>query len=79
LDTHNTIQGADDMTLIESIDYWDALSAELQASGYTLYQMQYSIQHPEGFHARFWLSGRPLVEIVTHNYDVYMAIRKFPS
>lgn len=65
------------MKLIESMDQWSALSAELSKRGYYLWQMQYDIHHPEGFHARFARAGRPDVEIVTRDEKVCSAIVRY--
>ena len=58
------------MTIIESLEQWTALAGELRKAGYTIYQMQYAANEPTGFHVWFWLSGRPVVHIVTHNEKV---------
>ena len=62
------------MTAVDSLEQWDALAGELRKAGYTVYQMQYAANQPEGFHVWFWLSGRPEVHIVTHNESVQDAI-----
>ena len=65
------------MKVIETIEEWATLAAELRKAGYTLYQIQYSASQPEGFHAWFWLTGRPTVHVVTHDASVQEAIIKF--
>lgn len=65
------------MMEIKSLDQWRSLAALLHKHGYRLWQMQYSFQDPEGFHAWFSKSGRPDVEIVTRDPDVQRAIVRF--
>ncbi len=65
------------MTELESPSQWLALSATLAADGYTLFQWQYGTHRTEGLQARFWASGKPDVEVVTHNEDVETEIIRF--
>lgn len=65
------------MKVIETIEEWATLAAELRAAGYTLYQFQFDAQEPEGFHAWFWASKRPQVHIVTRDPRVQEAIIKY--
>ncbi|MPN21547.1 hypothetical protein SDC9_168927 [bioreactor metagenome] len=62
---------------IENIEKWNEVSVKLSARGYSLYQMQYAIDLPEGFHATFFSKESPLVEIVTYNNAVYDAILRY--
>ncbi len=62
---------------IESIEQWYKLSVKLIENGYQIWQMQYDTRAPEGFHAWFYLTGKPEFEIVTHNDAVHDAIIKY--
>jgi hypothetical protein len=64
------------MTVETLTDWYDVLRL-LHDAGYTLRQMQYDIDAPEGFHARFIAPGQPVLEIVTHSQDVHDAILAF--
>jgi hypothetical protein len=46
----------------------------LRATGWTVWQMQYRWNHPEGFHAWFMLAGHEDIEVVTKNKDVQKEI-----
>lgn len=65
------------MKLIETLGQWRAMADDLMEDGYTLYQMQYGTDLPQGFHATFWRSGWPDIEVVTHSAAVHDAIVKF--
>ena len=52
---------------VESFDKWEVLKAELKQKVFKLWQMQFSYDAPEGFHAWFLKEGKPQVEVVTHN------------
>lgn len=65
------------MIKIDSLDVWQTLSAELSSHGYRLWQMQYGIDRPEGFIARFYAESLPAVEIVTFDADVRHAVLAF--
>ena len=65
------------MTEVESLEQWHPLDEMLHNHGYRLWQWQYNTKHPEGFHAWFWVTDRPDVEIVTHNDDVCWEIIQF--
>jgi hypothetical protein len=65
------------MMRIESLDAWNRLLPRLVAYGYDRYCTQHDVDDPEGYHAWFWSSGRPDLEIVTHNKDVKAAIMAF--
>jgi hypothetical protein len=60
--------------VIEPLSDWYDILHLLHDAGYTLWQMQYGIDAPEGFQARFIAPGRPTLEIVTHAQDVRDAI-----
>lgn len=62
------------MIKIDSLDAWLPLSEELSSHGYRLWQMQYGIDRPEGFIARFYSDGMPAVEIVTFDAAVREAV-----
>lgn len=65
------------MKLIESLDAWLSLAAELREDEYAIWQMQYAANQPEGLHVWFWASDRPDIEIVTHDNAVQKAILKY--
>lgn len=65
------------MIVIESAEEWSAFSAVLAEDGYSLWQWQYDFNHPLGFHAWFWSSGKKLLEVVTHSDRVQDAIISF--
>jgi hypothetical protein len=58
------------MKSIETVEQWEILKKTLKEKGYRLWQMQYSYDEPQGFHAWFWKSGRSDVKVVTHNKDI---------
>jgi hypothetical protein len=62
---------------IESIEQWNTLSERLKNNGWFLWQTQYGIDYPEGFHAWFAKAGKKDYEIVTYNNEVYKAIIKY--
>jgi hypothetical protein len=59
---------------IDSLEDWNALLPLLVDAGYSLWQMQHGIDHPQGFHAWFIASGRRDIEVVTHSLEVHAAI-----
>lgn len=65
------------MKRIDTLDEWAELYKLLKRHGYVLWQMQYRISDPEGFHARFSSQGRSEVEIVTFDEKVYKAIIRY--
>jgi hypothetical protein len=65
------------MEIIESIDEWNLLAKDLAELGYTIWQMQFGVDCPEGFHARFLLAGSPDIEVVTHSEEVRDAILEY--
>lgn len=66
--------GGDTLKSIGTLEQWHEMAAALQAGGFTIWQMQYAARQPEGFHVRFWASGRPEIEVVTHNEAIEAAI-----
>jgi hypothetical protein len=65
--------------IIESLDEWITFAARLFDEEFSLWQMQYHIEHPEGFQARFYAPGRKDIEVITHSAEVHDAILKFKS
>ncbi len=61
---------------INTIEHWLVALEYLSENGYKLWQMQYDVHSPEGFHARFWKTGKPDIEIITFSNEVYKAIIK---
>ncbi len=47
--------------------------------GYTIFQMQYGTDVPEGLHVRFWAATKPDVMVVTHNRAVHEAILRYDT
>lgn len=66
------------MDMFESIEQWEELRAELMRQGRRIWQMHYDIHSPEEFHAQFWKAVKRDIEAITHIYDVYKGIMKFP-
>jgi len=62
---------------INSIEKWNEVSQKLLAHNYSLFQMQFSIDHPSGFHAWFTAHDMPQVEIVTRSEEIHDAILKY--
>jgi len=57
---------------------WEMLKLALIEKGYSLYQMQYSYKHHEGFHA--WMSKEDSqVEVITHEESAEENIVKINS
>ncbi len=65
------------MKEIEFMEQWHTFAGTLHKQGYRLWRWQYHTRHPEGFHAWFWATGRPDIEIVTHNDDVCWGVLNF--
>lgn len=65
------------MKAIESLETWRELVVQLAENGYRIWQMQYDTRSPEGFHAWFYSTGKPEIELVTHSDAVYDAIVKY--
>ncbi len=60
------------MLSIEAIGQWNDLAKTLREFDYYLFQMQYDIYDPEGFHAVFAARGPSEdIEIVTHSAVVF--------
>lgn len=57
--------------MIDDLEQWVLLSIELHRAGYKLWQMQYDIQHPEGFLVWFTAPKRPEIKFITRNDSVY--------
>ena len=67
------------MKVISTIEQWQILKAAMKEKGYTLWQMQYSAEDKQGFHAWFYKTGKKDVEVVTHNADVQECIIRYNS
>lgn len=60
------------MLSIETAEQWNDLVKTLREFSYYLFQMQYVLDEPEGFHAVFAAPGPPEdIEIVTHSAAIY--------
>jgi hypothetical protein len=62
---------------VKTLEQWNNISVKLSLDGYRLWQWQYDIHAPEGFHARFFALGKPNIEVVTHSKEVYDSIMKY--
>jgi acetyl-CoA carboxylase alpha subunit len=51
------------------MEQWQILKTALIEKNYKLWQMQFSYDAPEGFHAWFWRDDKR-VEVATHNKDI---------
>lgn len=65
------------MKRIDTMEQWEILAAAMREKGYKLWQMQYSWDNKEGFHARFWKPEKSDVEVVTFDKAVQDAIVRF--
>jgi hypothetical protein len=65
------------IVLINSIEKWNEAAARLSEKGYTMWQSQFAVDHPEGFYAWFMSQGLPDVEIITRNKEVHDAILRY--
>jgi hypothetical protein len=54
---------------IESMETWLVLKQLIVEKGYSLWQMQYSWNQPEGFIAGF-MRGDKWLEVTTHNKEI---------
>lgn len=63
------------MKKIDTIEEWNRIAKLLQDKEYSLFQMQYGIDSPEGFHAWFIKKGGSHnYEVVTFNQEVHDGI-----
>jgi len=62
---------------ISTLEEWEILSAALKENGYGLWQMQYSYDSTEGFHAWFWKKDKEDAEVITFNKDVQEKILSY--
>jgi hypothetical protein len=51
------------------MEQWQIIKAALIEKGYKLWQMQFSYDTPDGYHAWFWKDDKQ-VEVATHNEDI---------
>lgn len=66
------------MEIIETIEDWNDLSKTLKEFDYSLVQMQYGTECPEGFHVWFSVPGTcSRLEVVTHDEEVSAAIMEY--
>lgn len=54
---------------IDDMDKWLILKAALIEKGYYLWQTQYDVDSPEGYHVGFMKDDKRL-EVITHNRDI---------
>lgn len=62
------------MKEIKSIDEWQTLSGTLSEEGYRVWQMQYGIDHKDGFLSCFIAPGKPDKNFMTRDHKVADAI-----
>jgi hypothetical protein len=65
------------MKQIDTLDQWYTFADMLSAAGYRLSPSQGDGSSPEGFLVRLMASGRPDLEISTHDAEVYDAMLKY--
>lgn len=54
---------------INDIKEWNIFKQALKDRGYTIFQMQYDVNHPEGFHVWFIHKDKS-VELITYNKKI---------
>lgn len=54
---------------IEDMDNWLILKAAIIENGYMLWQTQYDVHNPEGYHVGF-MKGDKRLEVITHNKEI---------
>lgn len=64
---------------VDDLEKWDAAESFLRQSGFSLWQFQYDIDSPHGFHGRFMNEKGWNIEIVTFNESVRDRVIKFNS
>lgn len=64
---------------VETLEKWSKVAEILHGMGYTIFQMQYGTDVPEGLHVRFWAATKPDVMVVTHNRAVHEAILRYDT
>ena len=62
------------MKAVGSLAQWEELFVNLTTNKYRIWQTQYDTKSPEGFHTWFYSTGKPELEVVTHNEAVHDAI-----
>jgi hypothetical protein len=65
------------MKQIDTLDQWYTFADMLSVAGYRLSPSQGDDNTTEGYLACFLASGRPDLEISTHDADVYSAMLKY--
>jgi len=65
--------------LIESIDEWNNFAKTLFEFDCHLWELQYGVDQPEGFHAKIVSSNGSVFRVETHSMAVYRAIMRFHS
>ena len=60
---------------IETLSKWFVLKQMIKDKGYTLWQMQYDWDNPEGYHVGY-INGNKRLEVITHSKDVADDINK---
>lgn len=56
---------------------WYDLTRLLMDAGYTVWQVQHSVDSPEGLRVSYWAKGRPILEVVTHSLEVAEVMSKW--
>ena len=62
---------------VETMEAWNDIVRLLMDAGYTVWQVQYSVDAPEGLHVSYWAPERPILEMVTHSPEVAEVMSKW--
>lgn len=62
---------------VDDMGRWEKAKAYLAENNYKLWQFQYDVRDPHGFHAWFIAHELPDIEIITFNASVEEAIVSF--
>jgi hypothetical protein len=65
------------MYLIGTLEKCDRFLKKLRDNSWSLWQMQYTWNDPEGFHAWFMKKGEKDIELVTYSEEIQDKIVKF--
>jgi hypothetical protein len=59
------------------MESWYDLTRLLVDAGYTVWQVQFAVDSPEGLHVSYWAKGRPVLEVVTHSEQIAEVMSKW--
>ena len=63
--------------LIEAIDEWNDLQKMLLEFNYCKWQIPYFVYPTDEFHALFKYDDNSVIEVITHNREVAIAIQEY--